>query len=403
MGMTLSYSILFEVNVLHHFLLNRGQQNFAAMNLDEQAAMMLLYDSGSIFQIVPSARSRADLDRHNCLVRQTATGLIVGMKAQADSGPPKSYTPSQTLDDDLVFTFYLHLRDFNLLNFTALPLTGNTGRIYLFQNLTGGHGKTFPSLAAHPPLYAAGRTYLPGDMVVDDAITPSTLHIARVKTIAAPTGSADWLTESAAEGLPMSYVGENDRYPLVRQQLYYRVKTAEVEPEIEITNAFGKLIEAKRQILPGGHRTIQIDLRGLPEGLYSLHAHTADLSYQDDLQFYLLQQQETPFAILELAVKSAVTAYDMLDAQGRLRSPVYELRFRNRATHWRYVGKQFNASSVTTTPMPLTRFGVIDNISVLDKSGTPVDDLPGPEVTMIKAEALAVEAEKKFYSEIHIN
>jgi hypothetical protein len=86
-----------------------------------------------------------------------------------------------------------------------------------------------------------------------------------------------------------------------------------------------------------------------------------------------------------------------------LRSPVYQLRFRNRATHWRYVGKQFNAFSVTTNPMPLTRFGVIDNVSVPDKNGTPVDDLPGPEVTMIKAEALAVEAEKKFYSEIHIN
>lgn len=403
MGMTLSYSILFEVNVLHHYLLNRGQQNFAAMTLDEQAAMMLLYDSRSIFQIVPSARSREDLDRHNCLVRQTATGLIVGMKAQANPGLPKSYTPFQTLDDDLVFTFHLHLRDFDLLNFTALPLTGNTGHIYLFQNLTGGHDKTFPSLAAHASVHQAGRTYLPGDMVVDNAASPTALSIARVKTTAAPAGSPDWLTENSGAGVPMSYATENDRYPLVRQQLFYRVKTAGVEPQVELKNGLGTVVEVKSEVLAGEHRTLQLDLRGLPEGLYSLHAQTADLIYQDDLQFYLLQQQEVPFAILELAVKSDIAAYDMLDGQGRLRSPVYQLRFRNRATHWRYVGKQFNAFSVTTNPMPLTRFGVIDNVSVPDKNGTPVDDLPGPEVTMIKAEALAVEAEKKFYSEIHIN
>lgn len=403
MGMTLSYSILFEVKVLHHYLLNRGQQNFAAMSPDEQAAMLLLYESRSIFRLVPSARSREDLDRHNCLVRQTAAGLIVGLKAEASSGPPKSYTPFHTLDDDLVFTFHLHLHDCSLLNYTALPLTGNTGRIYLLQNLSGGRSKTFPSLAAHPSEYQAGRTYLPGDMVVDNAASPTVLFTARVKTTAAPAGSADWLTESSGDGLPMSYIGENDRYPLVRQQLFYRVKTAGVEPQVELKNALGTAIEVKSEILAGEHRTIQLDLRGMPEGLYSLHARTPDLSYQDDLQFYLLQQQEVPFAILELAVKSDTPAYDMLDGQGRMRSPVYELRFRNRATHWRYTGKQFNASSVTTDPMPLTRYGVIDNVSVPGKNGTPVDDLPGPATTMIKAEALAVEAEKKFYSEIHIH
>ena len=40
-------------------------------------------------------------------------------------------------------------------------------------------------------------------------------------------------------------------------------------------------------------------------------------------------------------------------------------------------------------------------MSVPDKNGVPVDDLPNPEVTMIKAEAMIDEAEKKFYSEIH--
>lgn len=201
----------------------------------------------------------------------------------------------------------------------------------------------------------------------------------------------------------MSYAGETDRHMLVKERMLYRVKTAAVEPTVEIKNSAGKVVEVKSDILPGEFRTIQLDLHVLPEGLYSLHAESTDQIYQDDLQFYLLQTQEVSFAILQCAVKSDSASYDMLDSQELMLSPAYELRFRNRATHWRYVGNKFNASSVTNGAMPLTRFGVIENVSVPDKDGTPVDDLPNPGVSMIKAEALTIEAERKFYSEIHIH
>lgn len=403
MGVTITYSILFEVKILHHYFLNKGVKNFATMTADKQAEMMLLYDMRDIFHITPTAQSKKDLDRHRCLFKQTATGCIVGMKAEIDKGPPKTETPFHHLDDDLILTFHIHLRDYNLLNYTALPLTGNAGRIYLFSNRKGAGTKRFPSLCALPDTFSNGSSYLPGDMVVNNTATPTKLWTARLKTNANPVSSADWLTENQSEGLPMSYANENDRYQLVRQQLLYTVKTANVEPDIVIKTAAGTVVEVKSDIFPGEFRTIQLDLRGLPEGLYSFHAESQDHTYQDDLHFYLLQQQEVPFAILQLTVKSDSATYNMLDSQGHMLSPVYELRFRNRATHWRFIGKSFNASSVTASPLPLTRFGSIDNVSVPDKNGIPVDDLPNPEVTMIKAEALTVEAEKKFYSEVHIH
>lgn len=403
MALTRMYNILFEVKILHHFFLNRRMKHFNDMSEEEQAEILLYYDAQNIFHITPSNQSKKDLARHQCLFKPTATGLIVGLKAEVDNGPPRKYTPFHKLDNDLTVTFHLHLKDFNLLNYTALPLTGNSSQVYLFSNLNGSLAKTFPSLSNHPQTYSGGRTYLPGDMVVDNSTTPTQLHTAELKTTADPAGSTDWLTENETDGLPMSYAGENDRYPLVKQQMLYRVKTADLEPTVEIKTATGTVIDVKSDILPGEFRTIQIDLRDLPEGLYSLHAESTDLTYQDDLQFYLLQQQEVPFAILQCSIKSDNTSFDMLDSQGFMLSPAYELRFRNRATHWRYVGKKFDASSVTSDSMPLTRFGVIENVSVLDKDGTPANDLPNPEVSMIKAEALTVEAERKFYSEIHIH
>lgn len=403
MGISVTYSILFEVHVLHHYFLNRGVKNFALMTADEQAGVMLKYNIHEFLDIVPTEECRKNLNRHQCIFKRTAAGIIVGLKADLDSQNPVKYKPFHEIDNDLIFTFHIHLKDFSLLNYTDLPLTGDSGQVYLFSNSTGSASKAFPSLCTFPATFENGRQYLPGDMVVNNGTTPTKLYTARLKTGANPIGSPDWLEENKNDSFPMSYADACDRIQMVRQQLLYRVKTADVEPEVVITAASGTVVGVKSDLLPGEFRTIQIDLRGLPEGPYSLHAESADHTYQDDLTFYLLQRKESPFAILQLAVKSDSAAYDMLDPQGCMLSPSYELRFRNRATHWRYVGKNFNVSSVTSNPMPLTRFGFIDNVSVPNKDGIPVDDLPNPEVTMIKAEALTVQAEKKFYSEIHIH
>ena len=88
-------------------------------------------------------------------------------------------------------------------------------------------------------------------MVVDNAATPTKLFTASVKTTSAPSGSTDWLTENSSDSLPMSYAGENDRYPLVRQQLLYRAKIADMEPQLEIKDSFGTVINAKTDVLPG--------------------------------------------------------------------------------------------------------------------------------------------------------
>ncbi|NTW50991.1 MAG: hypothetical protein HGB22_00180 [Chlorobiaceae bacterium] len=403
MSVTVTYDILFEVKLLHHYFLNKGSGNYEQMNDDAKAEMMLKYDVRDFLDITPTAECRKNLERHRCIFKKTSTGIIVGLKACPDELTPGKNRPCLDLDADLAFTFHISLIDFNLMNYTALPFTGNSGNVYVFQNIKGASGKLFPGLSAVPPTYAAGTQYLPGDMVADDAASPTTLFTATRKTVSPTTTVADWQSENSSDGLPMCYANSLDRHQLVRQILSYRVKTAGVNPEISLKTASGQSVTPGSVTLPGEFSTIQVDLREFPEGFYSMHAQSADLTYQDDITFYLLQSREAPFAVLRLSVKSDTAAYDMLDPQGDLLSPVYELRFRNRATHWRYVGRQFDANAVTDEPMPLTRFGFIEHVSVPDKDGNPVDDLQNPEVVMIKAEALTVTAEKKFYSEIHIH
>jgi hypothetical protein len=403
MSATISYSILFEVKVLHHYFLNRGENDFEKMPEEEKARVMLNYDVREIFNIVPTDECRGMLDSHQCLFKTTSQGLLVGLRAKPDGQDPSKFKPFKEPSAETRFTFRLELRDFGFMNYTALPLAGNEGRVYVFRNLEGGQPRQYPSLSATPALFDNTREYMPGDILSNNLNNPAEIYIARLKTTNNTSTASDWLKEKKTDGFKMSYANENDRHRLVQRSFKYLVTTAGAEPVATIKNEAGDIVTPKVIPVPGDFTTIHVDMRGFPEGFYSMHLESLVPPYADDLSFYLTQERTAPFGILEVQVKSDVDAYNMLDAQGFMLSPAYELRFRNRATHWRYVGKDFNGSSFTALPLSLTRFGYIENVKVKDKDGVEVDDLPNPSNTMIKTEAMIEPAEKRFYSEIHIN
>lgn len=403
MSVSITYNILFEVKIMHHFFLNRGTAIFDSMSVADQADVMLKYDVREIFEIVPTEECMKIMNANKCIFKATSSGIIVGLRAESNQQQPPKFKPFSSLADDLAFTFIVKLRDFDFMNYTALPFTGNSGQAFIFQNIVAGAPKKFPALSAIPPVFEAAKEYLPGDMLSDNASNQTKLFTALRKTTQNTSTATDWLTELSAANLPMQYANANDRYPLVRGIFTYPVKDADTEPTATVKTATGITVTPKVTLLAGDFRSVQIDMRELPDGFYTVHFESAAPAYSDDVAFYLLQQRENPFAIIRLHVKSDNAAYSMLDPQGFMLSPVYELRFRNRSTHWRYVGKKFNDASVTSAPLPLTRFGFIENVAVPDKDGHLVDNLPNPAVSIIKTEALTKTTEKNFYSEIHIN
>lgn len=402
MSISITYGILFEVKIIHHYFLNRGEEVYDAMSDADKAKMMLKYDAREIFEIIPTEECSKILNAYNCIFKATSAGILVGLRAESNGMEPPKFKPFKPMDDDVMFTFLIKLRDFDFMNYTALPFTGNNGQVFTFQNTIAGAPKKFPAISSIPPVYQAAKEYLPGDMLSDSPNNQTKLFTALQKTTQA-TSTADWLTEQLADNLPLQYVNVNDRHPLVRGIFSYQVKNADTEPTATVKTATGITVTPKVTILPGDFRTVQIDMRELPDGFYTVHFESAAPVYSDDIAFYLLQQRESPLGILQLNVKSDDATYNIFDPQGFMLSPAFELRFRNRRTRWRYVGEKFNDASVTDTPLPLTRFGFIENVTVTDKDGLPAQDLPNPAVSMIKTEALVKTTEKNFYSEIHIH
>lgn len=402
MSFHIIYKNLFEVKLLHHFFLNNGEQGWDAMEPEEKIRMEEQYDSREIFHIEPTADCSSLLKAHHALFRTTPSGFLVGIKSVADSILPGTFNPFAMPDEDLTFRFLVRIKDPNFLNYTALPLSGQDGHLYVFKNFQVTSPAVFPSLCAVQPLYIPGKEYFPGDMLSNHPVNQTRLFTARVKTVNNTSNASDWLNEEGNATTPLRYASEGDRYQVASGIFNYKVKQENLIPQVTFKNGKGELIKPKLEILAGAHTTIQADLRGYPAGFYSLHAENANPAYLDDLNLYLLQEDIVPFGIIEIRVKSNQPGFDLLD-QGHLLNPGFELRFRNRMTYWRYFGKYFEVPFEVADPLPVTRYGHIEITKPPEPDDSKIIMLPNPSPAGIKPDALIKAGEKKYYSDIHIN
>jgi hypothetical protein len=402
MSLHIIYKNLFDIKLLHHFFLDKGIETWDTMTQEEKDKIEAKYDIRDIFEITPTPDCNKVLRAHNCVFKNTSAGILVGIKAKPNELEPGKFKPFISLHKDLTFRFLIRLKDLNFTNYTALPLQGNSGKMFIFKNYTLNTSLSFPSLNAIPPVYEPAATYLPGDMLSDDPVNQTKLFTAMVKTINNTSVAADWLTEEANAETPMNYANINDRYPVAIGFFIYKMKQENVYPIATMKNFSGDNINPKMEILQGDFYTIQVDMRNFPQGFYSIHIEGDNPAYIDNVTFYLMQQSEVPYGLIEIKVKSDQPDYDLTELE-QLLSPVFELRFRNRRTFWRYFGKIFNTPFEVQDPLPLTRYGFIEVAKPPDPEEDKTILLPNPSDSLIMAEALTKTDEKKYYSDIQIN
>ncbi len=400
MGFNIHYSRIFDINILHHFFLNKGQTAFSQLPEDEQEQILLKYDASELFAISPTEQTRKILDSRGCIFKAHPGGFLVATQSIPDASHPNG-SPLPDFNPGVRLTFLAFLRDHNLLNYSALPFRPDPDRVWFFTNTSHGAPRVFPHLSSVPPVFQNNTQYFPGDMLSDQETSVNTLYTALGKTEENPASSSQWLTETAGDNVPLYYANSNDLQRLVRSIMVYRVPENDMVPAVTITDNDGEPMEAAVEVFPGDQATLQIDMRHLPEGWYNIHLQNESPAWENSFGFFLLHRKEAPFALFHIAVDASDPNF--FTNEGHLLSPRLMLRFRNRMTHWRYVGRNFNQNSFTEQPLPLTRFGFIDNVTVKDLDGQDVSDLPNPGNAPLKTEAFTHEAETRFYSDVHIN
>lgn len=410
MGFVITYKTLFEVRLLHHYHLDKAGEGsdyvlFDLAGAAEQESMLRNYDIASFLNIAPTETCVATMRKYKCIFRMMGEKLVVAVKARFDEGL-NAYTPFVPMDDGLVFSFRYRVADPYFLNYSNIPLQQGEDTVYFFQNAGESGSRTYPALSHAAPVQDVNETYDAGEILLSADL--GTVLIADRITGPANTPAQTFTLDPKVGGNALRYVNRNDvlRSSGNRLNIDTGLQGRSEHVTVTITNSDGTVITPVAAIFEDTNTTVQLDFSAFEEGVYQVHLEDAASAYTEDIRFYLQKEQTPCDGIIQIRVKSDTAAFNLLNNNGTLKAGnqlrSFELRFKNRATIWRYLGHDMSTAP-ETGPHLLARNGFL-HLSVNNDHAVAVSDLPNASVNMIRTEhPVAAPGNYNLISEIYLN
>lgn len=316
----ISYGVLFQLELLHRYYRQLACPDF---------------------QILPSLSTQGLLAGYQVVAKQYQHRLYAGVQQ-------KNQQPALPLADNLVFTFFLYLKNALFFNYTNLPVAHPPGKLYYFTNRNGttANGKNF--LSQNIQAFSATRTYQPGDLAADGS---GVVYVAvRAKESSNPVSFPDpgyWAKADNGR-----YLSERDALQWLPSVSTYTFSSLQTAANIQVrgyntaTGNYTTVVLATTVNFSRSLASFRLDLSPLPQGKYELTVNgEKQLIYLND---ELVRQR--PFAVIEIYQEPTLPAASrLLDAEGKLLSPVYTLSFLNRFTLWKYVLRNGLSGTITDT------------------------------------------------------
>jgi hypothetical protein len=297
------YKRLFEIRLLHHYWLDEGSTVFDL--LADQArkdARLLVYDTRPFLKTTPTAATARTLDGFGGLFKETALGCTVAV-------PNNAVIPA-----DETLEFIVTVQNHDLLNYTALTLRPR--RIYdLYHQAEKNSYRYKENVSVLSNLTGTAR----------GAGATRTLFLSREIPAPAADDQAEALVVSG--GALVQLTGDQP-------------------------GAATQSIGAVATELPVFVHQGDVPVIVPPAGLVGAPARGILLSdgIPDDV-----------FALIRLVPTRADNGdFSFIDVGGhpKITHPVFQVRFKNRSTIWRYLNKGTRAViSTEATPLPFTSFG----------------------------------------------
>lgn len=325
--MNILYKKLLNLELWHDYYL--GQPN-PSQPLSED------YDVSDIVAIVPTPECERILKNLRWRFRKHRSGAIVF--AEVDPVSPGIFQTKFPIDRPYQLSFWLVVRDARFANFTNLPLGSFRHLIYYVSNLSDNQQNDTLFLTKPLQPYHRNQFYSMGQLVTYNNQTWEAVR-DRTSTTDDPSPD-DW------EALPASqYISQQDQVP--RQGLSYpylvpqanpgdvlrfvlinvnQQKSFEYEFTVPITHKIGEAI------------TIPLNFFSLAPGFYKLLVQDAEVA-----SFVLADPMTTynVWGLVEIVLNPRLVppAFSLLQieqGQTLIQPRTYVLRFKNRATYWRY-------------------------------------------------------------------
>ncbi|MBU2950217.1 hypothetical protein KO493_05875 [Tamlana agarivorans] len=434
----LLYKPLFEVNLLHdYYLISSDGGSFFEKTKAEKEALIKTklsqqtYNVTDFFGIEPTEATKKILSEYKLIYKKTTLGFLVGIEVMEELKlGAKVYKPRFELPDNLSLTFSINVVVTNFLSMTNISMRPTLPTIYYFTNKdkiefveAESSYKTLPiSVEAEP--YQNGIRYEMGALVKFGAGLREALEF----TMTSSSNLSFW-----GKLNDKRYVTNADRvllpaifnYPVKKEQ---NITQLQVVLEDQDGNLIKSITKSSISPLQNVHlnfefidETIENPV-AISEGFYNLKIKEnggSEISYSVYLNESLYVKNQ--LGIIDVRLDVTDSPFSLLDVDGYIKTrventgeytshPVYELRFKNRKTYWRYnKDPKFQAEDVSVDLNPHVVFEPVTKKIISKKpkgltralvpfiSGANEKILPYPKTPSLKVEG------RRMFSEIYIN
>lgn len=301
--------------------------------------------------IVPTAETRKLLSDKKLIFKRDHTGFLVGGQVEPMGGG--GFMPVSELTESFSLHFAVYLKNPLFYNFTNLrleeDLSDKDRHLYYFTNRADNEVNGNLYLSRSMPSFDPNQDYEASELIVDnsDPLNPEMLEAIENNGPGA-FNAANWRQIFPGINPLFQFVGREDR--IVTRPSVFKHDVAAVSQEILVfhfTNAKGRHAGTivRRSTEAGTPlSTCELDLSTYISGFYSMTVFdgVGTAIPQLSLTFFMDDElySKRPFAVIECIHEpdGSLGDYRWFDHtnQDQLRDPVYTIRWKNRATWWRY-------------------------------------------------------------------
>ena len=304
---------------------------------------------------------------------------VINASKEINDTPPPDFklTPFLNFGKEMVFRFYLTLKNSHFSNFTAIAVKQGERKRFYFSNLSKNKVGSVLSLSNNILPQTLSKMYAPGNLVKGadnnfyEAVRLSDGTVAS-KDI---TNTNYW--QKAAANNP--YVNDNDEVTIAGSTYNYKLQTPASNIIIKIFGLnktdinlpYDNLVETVEKTFTQNQETVSIDLSKKKPGKYKVVVNS-----EDDTWLYVdaAAIQQNVFGIIEIHHFEKVPVdFQLLTSIGHIKipEPVFSIWFKNRSVTWKYVSQN-------------------GDIGVTDSAAAPKIFLPGSAAVVRSAQAIAI-------------
>ncbi len=370
---SINYSYFFQVELLHKYFANGFCNDFT---------------------IIPSAKTQVVLRGNKMIAKQYGNKLYTGIQVEDADDANNADKPFITPSADLQLTFFLQLNNPLFFNYTNLPFTYQTRKVYYFTNRNNNvsNGKNF--LSQFVP-YDNNKAYLPGDLAPNGAGLMFQCISSCTGIAPSAANSINWMRIDINR-----YMSESDALHWIPSVSTYSFDTPQENAVINVlgfnttagdysTNVFSQTVSFDPDANVSSF-TLKLSL--LPPGKYQLTINGVEqwIYINDELRSKPVYAVIDIFNDISLAANYALLDSSTLNSPldgSILKSPLYSINFLNRATIWKYILKNGSEGVITavtpeSTPnsppdeSPDQRFPSVPANIIISKSPIPLSEKP---------------------------